>query len=46
MEKNKFTIISPLNELDFYVENPKLIEDPLGSYTSYTMKGKRIKNKS
>ena len=44
MEKNKFTIISPLNELDFYVENPKLIEDPLGSYTSYTMKGKRIKN--
>ena len=44
MEKNKFTIISPLNELDFYVENPKLIEDPLGSYTSYTMKGKRIKS--
>ena len=44
MEKKKFTKLYPLNELDFYVENPKLIEDPLGSYTSYTIKGKKIKN--
>ena len=44
MEKKNFNLLCPLNELDFYVENPKLIEDPLGSYISYTMKGKKIKN--
>ena len=44
MEKNSSNQLNfpPLSELDFYVENPKEIQEPIGTFIQYTLKGKRL----
>ena len=44
MEKNSSNQLNfpPLSELDFYVENPKEIQEQIGTFIQYTLKGKRL----
>ncbi len=44
MEKNSSNQLNfpPLSELDFYVENLKEIQEPIGTFIQYALKGKRL----